>query len=223
MWKKEELVQEKPPKCGDWGWRPTLQVRLNGRGNFKVKFGVWAWRWTVQVRLKALLQILFFEQKMKNKTGSQIKSVKKFLDQEVRTIPFKDSKLGRWFGVSSFLFLLLLLNYLQVYNSDSNFLLFIEPMDISSKSSLQCYTINPLEAVSLIGPCSYRIQIKSDHQCVLEQLRVAVWSNAAKSPFFKLTVSKYFTGKKTEFWMSFLLVSFFIFSLHISNLDQPFG
>ena len=126
MWKKEELVQEKPPKCGDWGWRPTLQVRLNGRGNFdrrkgrspffflnknwkkrggsqiksvkrQVKFGVWAWRWTVQVRLKALLQILFFEQKMKNKTGSQIKSVKKFLDQEVRTIPFKDSKLGRWF------------------------------------------------------------------------------------------------------------------------------
>ena len=93
-------------------------------------------------------------------------------------------------------------------------------MDISSKSSLQCYTINPLEAVSLIGPCSYRIQIKSDHQCVLEQLRVAVWSNAAKSPFFKLTVSKYFTGKKNRILNVFFVSFFFHF---FSSHFQPWS
>ena len=71
-------------------------------------------------------------------TDAFLKSVKKFLDKEARTIPFKTASQESGFGVSSFfLFLPLLLNYLPVYNFDSNFLRFIEQTGISCKSSLQ--------------------------------------------------------------------------------------
>ena len=74
------------------------------------------------------------------------------------------------------------------------------------------HTINSLEAY--FRPCSYPIQIKSDHQCVLEQVRVAVWQKWREKYLLQVNISKYFIEKKKQNFVFFVSFFFHFFSPH---------
>ena len=75
------------------------------------------------------------------------------------------------------------------------------------------HTINSLEAY--FRPCSYPIQIKSDHQCVLEQVRVAVWQKWREKYLLQVNNSKYFIEKKKQNFVFFVSFFFHFFPPHL--------
>ena len=126
---------------------------------------------------------------------------------------FKTASQGSSFRVSSFFYFFPFYQIIFLYTISWHF------PGISCKSSLQLpHHQSAGGGVVVIRSCSYQIQIKNDHQCVLEQVRVAVWKNVEKNTYYKLTFQSILYEKINRIFFFFFCFSF---SLHISNLDKP--